>query len=78
MMETFLSSRHYLGRSGFPLKLWTERVLQSLSKSVSADECKTSEVCQLATIPKQKGVRRSMKGLGEWEWEKLQRCRSAS
>lgn len=46
MMETFLSSRHYLGRCCFLLKLWTERVLQSLSKSVSADECKTSEVCK--------------------------------
>lgn len=46
MMETFLSSRHYLGRCCFLLRLWTERVLQSLSKSVSADECKTSEVCK--------------------------------
>lgn len=78
MVETFLSSRHCLARCCFLLKLWTERVLQSLSKSVSADECKTSEVCQLATISKQKGVRRAMKGVGEWEWKKLQRCRSAS
>lgn len=37
MMETFLSSRHYLGRCCFLLKSWTERVRHSLSKSVSAD-----------------------------------------
>lgn len=46
MMETFLSSRHCLARSCFLLKLWIERVRHSLSKSVSADECKTSEVCK--------------------------------
>lgn len=63
MMETFLSSRHYLARCCFLLKLWTEGVRHSLSKSVSADECKRSEVCQLATIPKHKGVRLSMKGV---------------
>lgn len=46
MMETFLSSRHYLGRCCSLLKLWIERVRHSLSKSVRANECKTSEVCK--------------------------------